>query len=215
MECRINEIYPCHLGEGVAVGEPATLVRFAGCNLHCRYCDTQYACTPGGESMAVADVAARCLDSGLPNVLITGGEPLLQASACIALVDALVAAGLHVLIETNGSQPVARLAGKAELVLDVKTPESGERASFHMDNIAALTRQDQLKFVLLSRGDYDWARAFLARANPPIPARNVLFSPAAPSLSPQDLSRWMQTDRLPYRFHIQAHKAVWGDARGV
>jgi 7-carboxy-7-deazaguanine synthase len=215
MECFISEIYACHLGEGLAVGEPATLVRFAGCNLNCTYCDTRFACEESGAALSVPAVVERCQTLGHASVLITGGEPLLQADACLELVTRLRASGLRVLVETNGSQPVAALAGKAELVLDVKTPGSGEGESFLRANLASLCPEDQLKFVLLSRADYDWAKGFLCDCEPALAPGNILFSAAAGDLSPQDLSRWMLEDRLPYRFHIQAHKAVWGDARGV
>ncbi len=215
MLCRISEIYVCHLGEGTAAGEPATLVRLAGCNLHCAYCDTRFACDGEGEEYTPEEVVGECTKARLHNLLLTGGEPLLQAAACRAIAEQAMASGLRVLVETNGTVSVESVAGLAELVVDVKAPGAGVAFPFLEDNLKWLQPGDQLKFVLTSRQDYEWACAFVASHSLPIASSNILFSPATGEISPQALSVWMLADRLPYRFHLQLHKAVWGDRRGV
>ena len=215
MLCRVSEIYVCHLGEGTAAGEPATLVRLAGCNLHCAYCDTRFACDGEGQDYTADQVVAECLKARLNNVLITGGEPLLQPAACRAIAEQAAASGLRVIVETNGTLPIEAVAGLAELVVDVKAPGAGAAQPFLEENLQWLQPGDQLKFVLTSRGDFEWACAYLADRVLKIPPGNILFSPAAGEISSQALSVWMLADRLPYRFHLQMHKAVWGDRRGV
>lgn len=215
MLCRVSEIYVCHLGEGTAVGEPAVLVRLAGCNLHCAYCDTRFACDGEGEESTVAEVVQNCVQAGLSSVLLTGGEPLLQTPACRAIAQQAAASGLRVLIETNGTLPVEAVSGLAELVVDVKAPGAGVAVPFLDENLKWLQPRDQLKFVLTSRSDYEWACEFVASRHIPVPSSNILFSSAAGEISPQALSKWLLADRLPYRFHVQLHKAVWGDRRGV
>jgi 7-carboxy-7-deazaguanine synthase len=215
MLCSVSEIYICHLGEGTAAGKPATLVRLAGCNIHCAFCDTRFACDGPSMELTADEVVERCAKSGLSTILLTGGEPLLQAKASRAIVELAVASGLHVVLETNGTLPVKEVAGLAELVVDVKAPGSGVEVSFHEENLQWLKPTDQLKFVLTSRADYEWACEFVATRDIPLSLGNILFSSAAGEISPQALSKWLLADRLPYRFHIQLHKAVWGDRRGV
>ncbi len=215
MLCSVSEIYVCHLGEGTAAGNPATLVRLAGCNIHCRFCDTRFACEGPSMDLLAEEVVDRCAHSGLSNILLTGGEPLLQMPACQAIVEQATSRGLHVVVETNGTLPVEAVAQMAELVVDVKAPGSGVTVPFHEENLKWLKPTDQLKFVLTSRSDYEWACEFVANRDITLLPGSILFSSAAGEISPQALSKWLLSDRLPYRFHIQLHKAVWGDRRGV
>jgi len=219
MKCRVNESYGCLLGESLAVGLPAYLVRFSGCNLDCRYCDTAYARTEPGEERSVDDILAQVRSSGLGRVLLTGGEPMLQADAVVALCQSLVRDRVEVLVETNGTLPLDRLPSKVVKVVDVKTPGALPGASpppFLDANLECLGGADQLKVVLSSIQDYDWAVAFLAARSPlPLPPANVLFSPAWGQLGPAELADRMLQDRLPFRFHLQVHKVVWGERRGT
>jgi 7-carboxy-7-deazaguanine synthase len=215
MLCNVSEIYVCHLGEGTAAGKPATLVRLAGCNIHCAFCDTRFACDGPSMDLMAEEVVERCVKSGLSTILLTGGEPLLQLPVSQAIVELATAQGLHVIIETNGTLPVEAVSRMAELVVDVKAPGSGVTVPFHEENLQWLKPTDQLKFVLTSRTDYEWACEFVASRDIPVATGNILFSSAAGEISPQALSKWLLADRLPYRFHIQLHKAVWGDRRGV
>jgi len=162
-----------------------------------------------------SEVVQRCATSGLSNVLLTGGEPLLQAAACRTIAKEASGAGLRVVVETNGTLPVETVSGLAELVIDVKAPGAGAELPFLEENLKWLHPGDQMKFVLTSRDDYQWACDFIAKRALQMPPGDILFSSAAGEISPQALSKWLLADRLPYRFHIQLHKAVWGDRRGV
>jgi 7-carboxy-7-deazaguanine synthase len=215
MQCRLNELYDCHMGEGTAVGLPAVLVRLAGCNVRCRYCDSRYACDEPGQPREIDDVVADILARPAPLVLVTGGEPMLQQEAVLALAGQLHHHGRHVVVETNGTLPLAPLPPFVEKVVDVKTPGAAVMPPFDLGNLAHLQPHDQLKFVLSDRADYDFAVAFLARHRPPLAPGNILFSPAFGLLDPRHLSLWMLEDAIPFRFHLQVHKAVWGDKRGV
>ncbi len=219
MSLRITEIYPCILGESTLAGLPCTLVRLTGCPLRCRYCDTEYA-FHGGEVLEVADIVARVQKEGLPLVLVTGGEPLIQKDAP-ALVGALLDAGFGVQVETSGAVDTSCLPEGTHVVLDLKCPDSGESHRMDWNNIAALrsrtdgsTRGD-VKFVVSSRSDYEWSRDVI-REHGLEDCANVLFSPAFGVVDPQDLAAWILEDRLRARLHLQIHKLVWEpDARGV
>jgi 7-carboxy-7-deazaguanine synthase len=211
----VNELYPCILGESLQAGLPAALVRLAGCNLDCCYCDTRHASQEPGREMAADAVCREVLSMDLPRVLITGGEPLLQKEGLAALCHELAAEGIEILVETNGTLPVSDAPPDAMLVVDVKTPGAKARVPFAESNLALLSPEDQLKFVLTGEADYRWALRFLAAHRVPVPPGNVLLSPAWGSLAPQTLAQWILHDRLPYRFHMQMHKVVWGERRGT
>jgi len=216
-ELAVHEIYRSLQGESTWAGLPFTLVRLTGCPLRCTYCDTTHAYT-GGERLRVSDVRERVRTLGSSHVLVTGGEPLAQA-ACPVLLRALCEDGRTVLLETAGSHDVSVVDGRVHLILDLKTPGSGEAAGNLWSNLEHLRAdRDELKFVLTDRADYEWAREQIAARELGRRVRAVLLSPAYGRISYPDLARWILDDRLPppVRFHLQLHKLVWGaEARGV
>jgi 7-carboxy-7-deazaguanine synthase len=210
---RVTEIFASIQGETSYVGLPFSFVRLTGCNLRCRYCDTTYA-YDGGEEFPVQEVVSRVEIFGIPRVTVTGGEPLLQPEAC-GLVTAFLDRGFTVLVETNGTLPLAPLDARAVKVMDVKCPGSGEDRKMLWENFAALTPRDEVKFVIASEEDYRYAKEVLAKHGVKTPF-TVLLSPAFGLLAPGKLAGWMVGDRLSARFQLQLHKLVWGpDARGV
>ncbi|GAB4373264.1 MAG: 7-carboxy-7-deazaguanine synthase QueE [Deltaproteobacteria bacterium] len=209
----VSEIFASIQGETSYAGLPFSFVRLAGCNLRCRWCDTPYA-WEGGEEFPLEEVVRRVSLFGIPRVTVTGGEPLLQPEA-FSLVSTLADRGETVLVETNGTIPLAELDPRAVKIMDVKCPGSGESGRTVWENFAALSPRDEVKFVLASEEDYRYALEVLERHGG---GREfgVLFSPAAGLLPPERLAGWMVGDRLNARFQLQLHKLVWGsDRRGV
>lgn len=210
----VNEIYLSVQGESTHAGRPCVFVRLTACDLRCAWCDTPHAFT-GGTKMHVDDVVAAIERLACPLVELTGGEPLLQADA-VPLMDALVARGHEVLVETGGHLPIDALPGDVVAIVDVKCPASGEAARMHWPNLAALRPHDEVKFVIADRADYEYARQVTRDYDLAARARAVLFSPVFGQLAPADLARWILDDHLPVRLHLQQHKFVWApDARGV
>jgi 7-carboxy-7-deazaguanine synthase len=209
----VNEIFTSIQGETTGAGRPCTFVRLTGCNLRCGYCDTAYAFHEGEErtlDAIVAEVEGR----GVTFVTITGGEPLLQPGAR-DLIRRLLDRGFEVQVETGGSLETDEVDPRARLILDVKTPGSGMAGKMNWDNLARIRRVDEVKFVLVDRADYEFARQIILGGRVPAGAP-ILLSPAHGDLDPKDLARWILEDRLPARLQIQMHKYVWGsDARGV
>ena len=214
MDIHIYEEYPSINGESLHVGRTTYLVRCAGCNLRCPFCDTPGA-WEAGTPHSVDDVVARVLASGMDHLLLTGGEPLLQADAAADLAAQVLAAGMDVVVETNGTRPLDMLPPEVYRVVDLKITGATPVESFLLANLGIMQPHDQLKIVLTSRADYDWALAWLRDHPLPVPDDHVLLSPAAPLLAPADLAAWIQADRLPYRLHLQIHKVIWGDRSGV
>jgi 7-carboxy-7-deazaguanine synthase len=210
---KLYEIYTSIQGETQYAGLPCTLVRFAACDLRCQYCDTEYAFTGGQEvtlESIVADVAAR----GVPLVLLTGGEPLLQRDLP-ALCTALLERGFEVMIETGGHRDVSVLPAGVVLIVDVKTPGSGESHKMHWANLERLGPRDAVKFVVCSEDDYAWARD-LIRERRLHERCQVLLSPSFTQLAAKDLVAWMLRDKVPARLNLQIHKFIWPpDQRGV
>lgn len=209
---RITEIFHSLQGESRTVGWPTVFVRLTGCPLRCSYCDTAYAFT-GGERWTLADILAEVGRYGVRHVCVTGGEPLAQP-ACLELLDALVAAGYQVSLETSGALDVSGVNPQVVKVLDLKTPGSGEEARNLYANLEFLDAKDQVKFVIADEADYVWAKQKLAEYR--LAERcEVLFSPVAGRQNPTVLAENMLRDRLPVRFQIQLHKLLWGDKPGV
>jgi 7-carboxy-7-deazaguanine synthase len=208
---KLTEIFLSLQGEARSAGLPTVFVRLTGCPLRCTYCDTAYAFY-GGEWSDIEDIVAKVAAFGVPNVCVTGGEPLAQ-KRCILLLDALLSAGFSVSLETSGAIDISPVDTRVSRVVDIKTPDSGECAQNLWSNIAQLTAHDQLKFVICSRTDYDWAKAELAtrRLNERC---EVLFSPSYTQLTPRELADWIVADRLPVRFQMQFHKHLWGEEQG-
>ena len=210
----INEIFYSIQGESTYVGTPCVFVRLAGCDLRCSWCDTTYAFNEG-RKMSVEDVVQQVDQYNSPLVEVTGGEPLLQDEV-YPLMERLLDGGRTVLLETGGQIEVSRVPGAVIKVLDVKCPASGESGKVEWGNIDRLGPQDQVKFVIQDRGDYEFAKDTLTRHALDRRCAAVLFSPVHGVMSPKDLSEWILEDRLRVRLQLQIHKHIWGaHVRGV
>jgi 7-carboxy-7-deazaguanine synthase len=220
----ITEIFKSIQGESTRAGLPCIFVRLTGCNLRCVWCDTAYA-FHGGTKMTVEQVVARVEEHSEGKVRlveITGGEPLLQEEV-FPLAEKLLAMGYTVLVETSGERAIGRLPREVIKIVDVKCPDSGEADTFRMENLEALGTDDEIKFVIASRRDYEFARDFTALHGLDQRVRQVLFSPVFedpegkwPALNPRELAEWILADGLPVRLGLQLHKFIWDPAmRGV
>lgn len=209
----ITEIYPSIQGESTWAGLACTFVRLTGCNLRCTYCDSEFAFY-GGTRMALDVIVAEVARHGIRLVEITGGEPLLQPQTP-ELCRLLLAAGYTVLIETSGERPIETLPAGVIRIMDLKAPSSGECARNRYENVAHLNARDEVKLVLGSREDYEWAREKI-REYRLAEKCTVLISPVWGKVPAADLVQWILDDRLPVRFQLQLHKFVWDPlARGV
>jgi len=211
-ELRITEIFHSLQGEARTVGVPTVFVRLTGCPLRCVWCDTEYAFS-GGEILELPQVLERVAAYGCDHVCVTGGEPLAQPE-CRGLLSELCDQGYEVSLETSGALPIADVDPRVSRVMDLKAPDSGESHRNLWDNMAQLTQHDQVKFVISSRTDYDWARFKLDEFSLPGRVGEVLFSPTHGQLPPATLAQWLLEDRVPARFQIQLHKLLWNDAPG-
>ena len=208
---RITEIFLSLQGESSSVGRPTVFVRLTGCPLRCGYCDTDYA-FQGGEWMTLAAILEQVGSYQVPNVTVTGGEPLAQ-KACLALLQRLCDAGYRVSLETSGALDIAAVDPRVSRVMDLKTPGSGEVERNRYANLELLGPRDELKFVICNRADYDWAVEQLATHD--LASRcEVLFSPSYGQQDPAELADWILQDRLPVRFQLQLHKLLWGNEAG-
>ena len=228
---QITEIYKSLQGESSWAGLPCIFVRLTGCNLRCRWCDSEYTFT-GGVRMTLEAVEREVqrLSAGprLPLIEITGGEPMLQARELVPLMWRLLDRGYTVLLETSGERPLAQVPPEVVKIVDVKCPHSGAANTFRMENLQALGQRDELKFVLSDRADYDFARDFIARHELAARVHAVILSPAFRQdangardvshclLDPRQLADWMLEDALPARLGLQIHKFIWHPAlKGV
>lgn len=209
---RITEIFYSLQGETRTAGLPTVFVRLTGCPLRCHYCDTAYAFS-GGESMSLAQILERVASYRPRYVCVTGGEPLAQPNV-IPLLSALCDAGYEVSLETSGALDIAPVDRRVSRVVDLKTPASGELGRNRYENIAELTRNDQVKFVICSREDYDWAVSKLIEYRLQLRAGEVLMSPSHRQLDARALADWIVADNLPVRLQLQLHKYLWNDEPG-
>jgi len=209
---RITEIFCSLQGESSLVGLPTVFVRLTGCPLRCSYCDTSYA-FKGGETRALDSILDEVAAFGTEHVTITGGEPLAQRD-CLELLVALCDAGYRVSLETSGALDIADVDDRVKRVMDIKTPSSGEVDRNLWSNLELLTSDDEVKFVIADRDDYDWSKALLLE-HALLSRCCVLFSPVYEALEARKLADWIVADRLPVRFQIQLHKLLWGDRPGV
>lgn len=217
----INEIYPAICGESRFIGRSCTLVRLTGCHIRCVWCDSEHSFS-GGRSLGISEILAEVRDHGFSTVLVTGGEPLLQAGI-VDLLAALLADGRTVLLETSGTLghdklvPLGQVPAGVHRIVDLKAPGSGIPAELiDWEGVAGLGTADEVKIVCADRNDYEWGRE-LVRANDRIPAgTEVTFSPVQGKMRPRDLAEWILADGLDVRFQIQLHRAVWPEIdRGV
>jgi 7-carboxy-7-deazaguanine synthase len=226
---QITEIYKSLQGESTHAGLPCVFVRLTGCNLRCSWCDSEYT-FQGGRKMTSEEVFAEVkrLSPAGGLVEITGGEPMLQERDLLPLMRDLLEDGYRVLLETSGERPLARVPTRVIKIVDVKCPDSGEADTFHPENLETLNAHDEVKFVLSSRTDYEFAREFTRRHNLAERVHAVLFSPAFRKdatgsrdsshclLDPQELAEWMLADDVPARLGLQLHKFIWDPAvKGV
>ena len=206
---KITEIFYSLQGEADTVGYPTVFVRLTGCPLRCQYCDTAYA-FHGGEWMSLEGILERVAEFAPRHVCVTGGEPLAQKN-CLPLLVGLCDANYRVSLETSGAMPLASIDPRVIRVVDVKTPGSREASRNRYDDLALLRPEEQIKFVICDRADYEWSRDKLAELEPRCA---VLFSPSAGQLPARELADWILADRLPVRFQLQLHKVLWGDVPG-
>jgi 7-carboxy-7-deazaguanine synthase len=208
---RITEIFLSLQGESLTIGCPTVFVRLTGCPLRCGYCDTTYA-FQGGEWMTVKAILEQVSEYRVPHVTVTGGEPLSQKN-CLALLQALCDAGYSVSLETSGALDISPVDPRVVRVMDLKTPGSGEVERNRYENLSVIAETDQVKFVICSREDYDWACQMLQEHG--IAQRcTVLFSPVYGQQDAAELADWILRDRLPVRMQIQLHKYLWGNEPG-
>jgi len=211
---QVSEIFHSIQGESTYTGLPCTFIRLTGCNLRCTWCDTEYAFY-GGEKMTLEQVMEKVRSFGGRLVEITGGEPLLQKEV-YPLMDRLLAGGYQVMLETSGERPLAEVPRAVIKIVDVKCPDSGEGDTFHFPSLDAMAPHDQVKFVIASRRDYEFARDFTRQHDLARRFAAVIFSPVWGQVDLAQLAEWILADRLEVRFGYQLHKAIWGaEARGV
>ncbi len=211
---RVTEIFKSIQGESTWAGMPCVFVRLARCPLRCVWCDTDYAFR-GGDPMAIGGIVAQCQELAGSLVEITGGEPLVQKD-CAVLASCLLEEGWTVLVETSGSLPIDALPTGAIKIMDLKCPGSGECAKNHWPNIDALSPRDEVKFVLASRGDYEWSRDVVRKYALAERCNAVLFSTVSGVLDPKPVAEWILADGLDVRLQLQMHKYVWPPGqRGV
>jgi len=226
---QITEIYKSLQGESTYAGLPCVFVRLTGCNLRCSWCDSEYTFY-GGRKMSMEEVLdeALRLSPGGGLVELTGGEPMLQERELVPLMQRLLAHDCTVLLETSGERPLERVPAAVVKIVDVKCPDSGEGDTFRRENLEVLTHRDEIKFVLSSRADYEFARDFVARHRLAAKVNAILFSPAFRKeasgarnsshclLDPQELAEWIIADNVPARLGLQLHKFIWDPAtKGV
>jgi 7-carboxy-7-deazaguanine synthase len=213
MPLQVCETFFSLMGESTLAGLPAFFIRLTGCNLRCRYCDTPYA-YEGGEPRSLTSLMEAALSYPTGLVLVTGGEPLLQAETP-ALLSRLAEAGLTVVLETNGSLPLGPVDPRVRRILDLKCPGSGMAEYNYWENLTFLTDQDEVKFVISDQADFTWALQIILEHR--LAARlPVLISPVFGLVAPQEAADWILKSRLPLRLNLQLHKYIWDpEARGV
>ena len=208
---KISEIFFSLQGEATRAGLPTVFVRLTGCPLRCVWCDSEHSFT-GGKRMSQAQVIEAVAHYGARQVCVTGGEPLAQ-KACLPLLSALCDAGYDVSLETSGALDIGGVDPRVSRIVDLKAPGSGESAKNRWQNLALLTPRDELKFVLMNRSDYEWARDTVRQYQLDAVCP-ILFSAVQGELKPVDLAEWILADRLHVRFQMQLHKLLWGNMQG-
>ena len=210
-DLRINEIFFSIQGESSKVGLPTVFIRLTGCPLRCRYCDTAYA-FHDGDKMSINDIIQNISQYRTKHITVTGGEPLAQ-QPCYELLARLCDEGYAVSLETSGAIELDRVDERVMKIVDIKTPGSTEEDKNKFENLNHLNKQDQIKFVICNRFDYDWSKQKLTELNL-TDYCEVLFSPEHEALSPSDLADWILEDKLNVRLQLQLHKYLWGNIPG-
>jgi len=212
MSLKIFEIFHSLQGETSRIGLPTVFVRLTGCPMRCTYCDTAYAFS-GGSNMEILEILNKVAEYGAKYVTVTGGEPLAQKE-CYILLQSLCDAGYSVSLETGGALDIAPVDKRVSVILDIKTPASNEEKNMRWENIAHIKLNDEVKFVLCNRADYDWAKSKMTdlKLTDKCP---ILFSPSYHELSAETLAAWVLADKLPVRMQMQLHKILWGEKQGV
>ena len=211
-ELRITEIFFSLQGEARTVGLPTVFIRLTGCPLRCSYCDTTYSFT-GGEKYTLTAIMQQVADYGAKYVCVTGGEPLAQPN-CLPLLTALCDAGYQVSLETSGALDVSLVDRRVSKVVDLKTPDSGEAHRNLYENMQHLTANDQIKFVICSRQDYQWAKFKIDEFQLNQRVSDVLLSPSHQQQDPRELAEWILADKLAVRLQVQLHKYLWNNEAG-
>ena len=211
-QLKIFEIFYSLQGESSRVGLPTIFIRLSGCPMRCHYCDTAYA-FQGGSMMTIDEIIKTIKKYDTPYVTVTGGEPLAQKEV-LSLLKVLADQNYEVSLETGGGLSIKEVDPRIKIILDIKTPESGEEKKNHWDNLNLIHSKDEIKFVLCSREDYDWAKKILHQYKLTEKC-DVLFSPVYQKLNTTDLGNWILEDQLPVRMQIQLHKLLWGEKPGV
>ena len=215
MSLTVNEIFYSIQGESSYAGRPCVFIRLTGCNLRCTYCDTRYAYEDGAD-MGIDSIISHLSAYECPLVEITGGEPLIQEGTP-HLAKRLLETGYKVLVETNGSLDISQIDDRCIRIVDVKCPVSGEAEKNDLKNLEKLTDNDEVKFVLSGREDYEYAKEVLTHINlNPLRMNRVHLSPVFGKIEPKILAKWILDDHLKVRLHLQLHKIIWSpDQRGV
>ena len=211
MALRLTEIFFSLQGEASRVGLPTVFVRLTGCPLRCSWCDTTYSFT-GGKPATVDSILAAVARYPTRHVCVTGGEPLAQKE-CLSLLEALCDADYDVSLETSGALDIAGVDPRVTCIMDLKAPDSGESIKNRWENLAHLDARDEIKIIVASRADYEWARKAITERHLDAICP-VLLSPAGGLLAPAELAGWILEDGLNVRFQLQLHKLLWGNAKG-
>ena len=211
-QLKVFEIFYSLQGESSRVGLPTIFIRLSGCPMRCHYCDTAYA-FQGGSMMGMDDIMSSIKKYDTRYVTVTGGEPLAQKEV-LNLLKTLADSDYEVSLETGGGLSIKEVDPRVKIILDIKTPESGEEKKNHWENLEAINSKDEIKFVLCSREDYDWAKQILDQYQLTEKCE-ILFSPVYQKLNATDLGNWILKDQLHVRMQIQLHKLLWGEKPGV
>ena len=208
---RVTEIFHSIQGESTKTGLPTIFIRLTGCPLRCIYCDTEYAFT-GGENLKISEIMQTIKSSPSQHICITGGEPLAQPNVHI-LMNELAQLDYDISLETSGYIDVSNVNSKVKIIMDIKTPESKELDKNNWENINLLKNEDEVKFVICNRNDYEWSKEIMEKYMI-YEQCNVLMSPVADLMEPRTLAEWILEDSLPVRFQIQLHKILWDNQPG-
>jgi 7-carboxy-7-deazaguanine synthase len=209
---KINEIFYSLQGESSRIGLPTTFVRLTGCPMRCTYCDTAYAFHEG-KNLSFDEIIDEIKHFDTNFITVTGGEPLAQRS-CYAFLDQLCDIGYDVSLETGGALSIKDVHEKVKIILDIKTPGSGESENNHWDNLLLIKPTDEIKIVITDQNDYKWAKKVIQEKGLYLNS-DILFSPSFGDLEPSELAGWILKDNLKVRMQLQLHKIIWGEKKGV